>query len=206
MTRHILGPALATMFAAGVLSLCAVPAPAQEAMRTPELQAELDQLAADFNVLYCSRTPVSMLLDGQRKQRQVFFGLYEKNRDGDWVQKNICETLNNTGFAPEGAAEGVQRLTIEDGKIIVRVTYQYKGGPLRPCPPAAVKRVGNGIVFHDIDGNGGGWLSNEFYFTPAGRHDSLRRFQGGFNDDAEDLFVEEDVKQAEALTQTQPSS
>lgn len=178
-------------------------ASAQDMSRTPELQAELDQLAADFNTLYSSRMPLKMLLNTERKQRQIFLGLYEKTSDGDWLQKNLCETLDSTGFAPTGTAEGEQRLTIEDGRIIVRVTYQYKGGPPRPCPSAAVKRVGNGIVFYDKDNNGGGWLSNEFYFTPAGRHDSLRRF---YDSEDKDFFIEEDPEPASLQPQPEPSS
>lgn len=158
--------------------------------RAPEMQAQLDQLAEDFNMMYKTRTPIRILLNGSRvKQRQTFLGVYQKTGEGDYLQKNICDTLNETTFAPFGAAEGEQRLTIEDGRIIVRVTYQYKGGGPRPCPPAAVDRLGNGIIFHEIDGNGGGWHSNEFYFARDGRHESIRRFDGQPAADG-DVFAE----------------
>ena len=173
-----------------LLSLLYGPAlPAQDNSRTPELQKELDQVAADFNQMYRTRKPITVLLKGGRSQKQTFFGIYKKTPEGDYVQKNHCETLADTGFAPVGVAEGIQRLTVANGQIIVSVTYQYAGGPLRPCPPAAVQRLGNGIVFKEIESNGpGSWLSNEFYFTRDGRHETIRRFKGEPEND--DLFAE----------------
>ena len=164
--------------------------PAQS-LRTPEMQKELDQLAQDFNIMYGRHSPIKVLLNGHVRQMQTFQGLYEKNKAGDYVQKNICETLTDTGFAPVGAADGEQCLTMENGAFIVKVVYQYKGGPPRPCPNAAVKRLGNGIVFQDFDLSGnGGWRSNEFYFARDGRHETIRRFKG---ESKPDLFAEVDV-------------
>ena len=161
-----------------LIAIHAQQAAAQPGSRTAEEQAELDQLAKDFNAMYIARNPVVIVLDGpQNFQKQTFLGSYEKNGDGDYVQKNLCETTGG-GIAAVGVAEGVQRLTVENGDMIVQVTYQYKGQDPEPCPPAAVKRLGNGIIFEEIDGNGGGWHSNEFYITRDGRHESIRRFDG----------------------------
>jgi len=34
--------------------------------RAPEMQAQLDQLAEDFNMMYKTRTPIRILLNGSR--------------------------------------------------------------------------------------------------------------------------------------------
>ena len=165
------------------------PAAVEGTGQTAQTREDLAELAEDFNMMYYRRTPIKILLDSKVKQMQTFFGKYEKTSEGDYLQKNLCETLNDTGFAPVGAAEGEQRLTLDNGQIIVNVVYQYKGEGPRPCPPAAVERLGNGIIFHDINGNGGGWRSNEFYMKRDGRHESIRRFHGTDN---ADVFVEVD--------------
>jgi len=167
-------------------------AAAQPGSRTAAEQAELDQLAIDFNAMYMGRTPVVIVLDGPRNfQKQTFLDLYEKNTAGDYVQKNLCETTGGPIASP-GVMDGVQRLTVENGDLIVQVTYQTKGQDPEPCPPAAVKRLGNGIIFEEIDGNGGGWHSNEFYITRDGRHESIRRFDGGGEGE---LFAEAETNQ-----------
>ena len=184
--------------AVAVSTLCMIaidarPAAAQTGMRTTAEQAELDQLAKDFNAMYVGRNPVVIVLNGPRNfQKQTFLGPYEKNGEGDYVQKNLCETTGG-GIAAVGVAEGVQRLTVENGDTIVQVVYQYKGQEPEPCPPAAVKRLGNGIIFEEIDDNGGGWHSNEFYITRDGRHESIRRFDGTGEGE---LFAEAETKES----------
>jgi len=181
---------MATLLALLIHASCVRGSLAQDASRTPELQAELDQLAKDFNTMYHGRTPTVVVLDGKRVwQKQTFLGLYEKTPEGDYLQRNTCETGPNSSFGPAGTDDGEQRLTIENGRIVIYATYKPKNSPAWSGPPAGVERLGNGIIFRDITGVGvGGWASNDFFITRSGRHGSLRTFKGQPEND--DLFVE----------------
>ena len=163
---------------------------ASSSVRAPKLQADLEELVAQFNRMYRGRTPLTVVLKGVRvKQKQVFLGLYEKTPEGGYVQKNTCETAEGGIFAP-GLHDGEQRLTIEQGKIILHATYRSKDGEVNNCSPAEVVRIGDRIVFREIEDNGrGSWLSNEFYTTHDGYHETIRRFKD--QPEYTDVFVEE---------------
>ena len=174
--------------ALAILALLAVgigvrPSLADEARAPVDLRAELTQLAEDFNLMY-RRNPIVLDLNGVRcTQKQTFLGLYEKNAEGDYVQKNLCDTTADSsgGGFQLGNFDGEQRLTVEKGRLTIYATYTLKGGQPKTGPPAAIERLGNGIVFRAFQNPEqknfrGTWQSNNFYITRDGRHGSVRSF------------------------------
>lgn len=143
-----------------------------------ELRQQLDEIAADFNLLF-SRPKVAIVTDSARfKQRQTFLGPYVKLANGDWEQRNICDTAaTRTGSATTQTA--VQRLTIEQGKIVVYATYTSANGSSEVYGPSAVERRTSAIVFRDTDESWpGAWEATEFFMQPNGTVGSLRRWKG----------------------------
>lgn len=189
--------------ALAILALLALGLSAQRSLadesRLPvDLKAELEQLAEDFNVMY-HRNPIVLDLNGVRcTQKQTFFGFYEKNEAGDYVQKNICETTaDSSGIFQLGYFDGEQRLTVENGRLTIYATYTPKGGKPSAGPPAGIERLGNGIIFRTFraperNNCQGCWQSNDFYITRDGRHGSVRTFT--LQPQNDDHFIEAAVR------------
>ena len=170
------------------------PAPADSARRA------LDDLAADFNLLF-TRRKIALLVDTERfHQRQVFQGGFVKNADGDWEQKCSVETLKDRGIVDGSHMDGVQRLTIEDGNVVTYVTYQgTKGG--EAYGPAAVERVGAGIRFREISALfPGAWESTEFFCSPDGTLGSVRCWNGRPSDRWVEVELTDEDKNAPAAS------
>ena len=170
------------------------PAPADNARKA------LDDLAADFNMLF-TRRKIALLVDTDRfHQRQVFQGGFVKNADGDWEQKCSVETLKDRGIVDGSHMDGVQRLTIEDGNMVTYVSYQgTKGG--ETYGPAAVERVGAGIRFREISALfPGAWESTEFFCSPDGTLGSVRCWNGRPSDRWLEVELSDEDKKAPAAS------
>lgn len=161
-----------------------------------EVQQELDAIAADFNLMFSGRAKITIKTDSDRfKQKQTFLGPYAKMPNGDWEQRNICETA---GTNPS-VQDAVQRLTIEGGKIVVYAIYRSRDGSTETYGPSAVERRASAIVFRETGESWpGAWEATEFFLRADGSLGSLRRWkdQPTLNDDWVEVDADSAMPQA----------
>ena len=169
---------------------------------TPQAQKQLDELVRDFNLLFGGRTKTAIVTNtAVWHQIQTLDGPYERNAEGDWVQRGKCETLRaNNSF--RGIQDFVNRLTVEDGKAVTYTTYTTMGQS-ESYGPALIERVANGIRTRSMEEGGGGWGATDYYRLQDGSLGSTRTWRE--DPEVNDLWFEVDSPQAAAAAKKKPA-
>ena len=145
----------------------------------------LAQVAADMNELFPNPT-TTLVTEWDRagfeqyhwKQIQRIRGKFEKTATGDYEQVGTCESFfySNKQLDNKSIDDTIQRLTVENGKLITYAIYTDQRGTQKIYGPSLLVPVGGGIQFREISPNLADftWESTSFYRKRDGTLGSSR--------------------------------